>query len=149
MRETPESIAALAKDLGISRAHLRALTEKHGEDLLEVLQEQWRRKVPERPRLLHRDSTRGYTAERALALHDEPEAVDALSQRRITAEAHADDLTRRQADLERRRKLAPERRLALARREAKARRIDVSAKERVIERQITAIERALDPPAAA
>jgi hypothetical protein len=40
------------------------------------------------PRLLHRNSTHGYTDDPALALHLEPEAVPAETQEWITARVH-------------------------------------------------------------
>jgi hypothetical protein len=41
------------------------------------------------PRLLHRDSSHGYTNNPAQALDDEPEAVDPRTQERFTKDAHA------------------------------------------------------------
>lgn len=46
------------------------------------------RRVPDPVRLMHRDSTHGYTDNPALAMPREPEAVPYATQTQITARAH-------------------------------------------------------------
>jgi hypothetical protein len=95
------------------------------------------------PRLLHRQSERGYTTTPRDAVPDEPEAVDAATQTRITAEARRRDTMRRgwldQHLLDERASL--EQRLDRARELARQRGIDVRQDVRIIERRIAAIER--------
>jgi hypothetical protein len=95
------------------------------------------------PRLLHRQSERGYTNNPRDAVPDEPEAVDAATQTRITAEARRRDTVRRgwldQQLLDERASL--EHRLDRARELARRRGIDVRQDVRIIERRILAIER--------
>ena len=96
MRPTPpKSLDQLTADLGIKPGQLERLRVKYKthEALIATLQ-QWWTETREQPRLLAKST--GYVHERFYALggqiteegfEDEPEAVDELTQARITAEA--------------------------------------------------------------
>jgi hypothetical protein len=139
--DPPEDLGGLCRDLGIGlRARARML-EKYGEpEVLMKLQKLWRKTVPERPRLLHRESGRGYTTQPALAMQGEPEAVSPGDQRRITAEAHAKEADVSALVTAQRQQLTLEKRLQGVRDEAALRRVDLSSDERVIESRLRAIK---------
>jgi len=60
--------------------------EEEGLTLAQLLEVQ--KSLVEKPRLLHRDSTHGYTNQPGMAMRGEPEAVSAEEQKKITAEGH-------------------------------------------------------------
>lgn len=95
MAAVPTDLQDLAKSLGYSLKQLRKLGDKHGDALIGILQRRWVDQVPEKTRLLHRDSSHGYTdrPEQRMGtssqklpgtLSQEPEAVSAEDQQRIT-----------------------------------------------------------------
>lgn len=138
----PDDIDELVAALGYDQERVVALEEKHGDNLLRILQRDWRARQ-HTPRLLHRDSSRGYTGVPALSVPGAGEEVGADDQRKITAEAHAreqDVETLAQAEREQR-TLAE--RLSDIRAEAAMRKVDMSADERVIKRRLQAIEKRL------
>lgn len=140
MKKPPDNIEQLARELKLSGAQLEGLEAKHGGNLLRVLQKVWRGRQEKR-RLLHRDSSRGYTDEPALAMPNEPEAVDEDEQRRITAEAHAREHEAHElASLEREQRILTER-LAGVRADSAERKVDLSKDERVIQRRLQAIDK--------
>jgi hypothetical protein len=138
----PDDIDRLVEVLGYDEERMAGMREKHGDNLLRILQRDWRRRQ-HTPRLLHRDSTRGYTGEPALALPGAGEEIDEESQRRITADAHA-----KEQDVETLAQAAREQhtlaqRLAEVRAEAARRKVDLSKDERVIKKRLQAIEKRL------
>lgn len=136
----PDNEAELVKILGLSDEHLEGLREKHGTQLLSTLKTMWR-KTRHQPRLMARDSSRGYTNEPAVAMAREPEAVSEEEQRAMTAEAHAREAdTETLAQLQREQRTLPER-LNEIRAASKREKVDRSADERVIRKRLQAIEK--------
>ena len=84
------------------------------------------------PRLLHKDSSRGYTSDPRLAIRDEPEAIGEADLRRLHSARHAAEQQHRQ-----------ERSIAARLREAQARArrngVDISPELAALERQLAAI----------
>lgn len=96
------------------------------------------------PRLLHRDSSRGYTENPHLAVLHEPEAVSAEEQAKITDVVRQRNRAELEAEKARREKHSLEQRLSIARKVAEVRGIDIQMKERALERQIVGLERFLE-----
>jgi hypothetical protein len=94
------------------------------------------------PRLLHRDSSRGYTRNPHLAMTDEPEAVgqEWLEGFALDANGGESARRRRQARAEEAERRSIEQRLARATAEARLRGVDVSKDLRVIQMRVQAIE---------
>jgi hypothetical protein len=95
------------------------------------------------PRMMHRQSERGYTSNPRDAVPDEPEAVDAATQARITDEARRRDHARRgwleQQALDGQRSL--EEQLAEVRRRGQRSGVDLRDHERAIQRRIVDMAR--------
>jgi hypothetical protein len=141
-QKPPDNEEDLVRILGLSDEHLKGLREKHGGQLLAVLKTMWR-KTRHQPRLLARDSTRGYTNEPAVAMTREPEAVGEEEQRMMTADVHArEGDTETLAQLQREQHTLPER-LNEIRAAAKREKIDRNSDERVIKQRMRAIEKRL------
>lgn len=96
----------------------------------------------EPPRLLHRHSEKGYTANRRDALPDEPEAIPATTLDLYAQRAHRADATRVDELLTDRARLPIDDRLKLAIRDAEARGAVIDKPLRVITERIAEIERA-------
>ena len=82
-----------------------------------------------------------YTGAQGSAVEDAGEAVDPATQRRFTEQAHLTGDQRAMLHQLRRERHALEQRLRQAREDARLKGVDISSPERVIERQIKAIER--------
>jgi hypothetical protein len=93
----------------------------------------------EAPRLLGR--TGGYVTDPALALRDEPEAVDVRSQERFTAAATARDDALRRERLKELQRLPLEERVRRLQAARQRQRIDISREMRIIQQRL---ERAID-----
>lgn len=95
------------------------------------------------PRLPHRQSERGYTSNPRDAMVDEPEAVDAATQARISDEARGRDVVRRgwleQQALDSSRTL--EQQLADVRRRGRVVGVDLRDDERAVQRRLFAMAR--------
>lgn len=88
LKDAPTDPQELAQVLGISAKRLVRLKEKHGDGLLIHLRREWRDRQ-DRPRLLHRDSSHGYTDSPELSMVGEPEAVSESFQERLAAEGRS------------------------------------------------------------
>jgi hypothetical protein len=102
--------------------------------------------APDAPRLLMpagrpKHSELGYTDKAYLSLRDEPEAVDAATQARISGDGWAGFNQRERQRLVDRRMLAIEERLRLAWGDGQRLRIDMSDSLRAVERIVSAMER--------
>ena len=139
-KKPPDDFDELVRQLGYNKKILEALEEKHGDKLFGELKKRWRGRQEKR-RLLHRDSSHGYTDEPALSMPNEPEAVSEEDQRLITAEAHEREFSAAElAQLEREQQTLAVK-LNEIRAEAAERKIDLSKDIRVIERRLQAIEK--------
>jgi hypothetical protein len=123
LKDAPVEIDDLAEILNIAPKRLIRLKEKHGDNLLSVLQHQWW-ESRDLPRLMHRRSEQGYTSTPTQALAEEPEAIGKRDQDKISAEAHS-----RFADM-RAEKIAQERTKVATR---QLRRIEARAREKGID----------------
>lgn len=94
-----------------------------------------------RPRLLHRQSERGYTAVPADALPDEPEAVEAWVQERITREANERAAATRRAEVDELGSSDLAERIDRLERMANIAGVDVSREVRVLERRLADLRR--------
>jgi hypothetical protein len=92
LSDAPTSVIVLARVLGYDAQALAGLQETHGERLLAKLQREWWGNQ-DRPRLLHRDSSHGYTESSSQALPVEPEAVPAKYQDHLATEGRKRTLT--------------------------------------------------------
>lgn len=90
-------------------------------------------------RLLHRDSSRGYTTRRHEAMSDEPEAVDADTLARYATANHGRHTASRGGQ-------PLDRRLGVALRRADRAGVDVTREAAAIARRVGAIERKAAPP---
>lgn len=99
------------------------------------------------PRLLHRQSERGYATDPREALPDEPEAVDAWTQERLTREANERAAAARRAEVEDLDARAIADRIDRLERAANLSGVDVSADLRNLHRRLADLRRkALRPP---
>lgn len=101
----------------------------------------------EPPRLLHRDSTHGYTDQPALALPREPEAISAEEQQAISVQARSEFATERLALTQRRDRQMWVDRLRRAEQRADAKNVDIFKPQAQIRQQILVIERMVDEAA--
>jgi len=141
-RDAPTSVVVLARVLGYDASALAGLRETHGERLLIKLQREWWG-IQDRPRLLHRDSSHGYTESTSQSISAlEPEAVSAEYQEELSTEG-------RKRYLLQSRSAARERRERLRQVESKAMkdRIDISPHLAAIEARIRMIENELEQAA--
>jgi hypothetical protein len=98
----------------------------------------------EDPRLLHRDSTKGYTHVPALALAREPEAIGEDEQTALSVRARAEFAEQRQVETRQRDRQMWSQRLRKAEQRADAKGVDIYRDEIGIRRHIMAIEKAIE-----
>jgi len=98
-RETLREIAELWLKLGKAKSWRLALRESEGDELLVSLRAELAlaQRQANEPRLLHKQSQRGYTNVRYLAIPTEPEAIDAALNERYAREAQLRDELRASA----------------------------------------------------
>jgi hypothetical protein len=92
--------------------------------------------APQQRRLLHRDSSHGYTENPVMALQGEPEAVSEFEQEQITAEAHERFRGIRSDEVRRREERARLNRLRDLERRAQSQGLDLSPLHEAIDREI-------------
>lgn len=98
-------------------------------------------------RLLHRDSSKGYTVHPHEALQEEPEAVDEHALERASISAGRTEQERFAAQLAERAQLPEVERLQLAIDDARARGVDIEHALWLIRKRLTALERLVYRPA--
>jgi hypothetical protein len=98
----------------------------------------------EDPRLLHRDSTRGYTSRPVLALPREPEAISEEEQVALSVRARAEFADLRRGQNERKDRQMWIDRLRKAEQRASDKGVDIFKPQAQIRQQILAMERMVD-----
>jgi hypothetical protein len=123
----------------------------HAERPWRATQQAWLLRIEHDPsapsRLLHRDSSHGYTEDPRLALPEEPEAVDDFVLAARGRAAHERELAGYEQERERRRALPLDERLRLALRDATARGVPDGGPRNAIAKQIEVLERRALAPA--
>lgn len=140
LKDAPQDVSELAHVLGYSQQALVGLRDKHGARLLVLLQREWW-EAQDRPRLLHRDSSHGYTESPSQSLPSEPEAVPEKYQEELSTEARKRFMESKALDRQRLDRLR--RNVA----QAKKRGLDISPHLAAIEARIRMIEAELDQAA--
>ena len=137
LKDAPTSVIVLARVLGYDAKAFAGLQDTHGERLLFILQREWWRHQ-DHPRLLHRDSSHGYTESPSQALPSEPEAVPEKFQAELSAECRKNFMESRALDRQR------IERLRRVQAQAKKRGVSVDHHIAAIEARLRAIEQELE-----